>query len=238
MKVLAISSSRVGGGGYLENAVPLVQEFIGNRKCNIAFIPFASVQRDYEAYGAMVKEAFASLPYYIHVAIPENARSVIESADVVMVGGGNTFKLLHDLYQYDVLSLIQSKVKSGASYIGWSAGANLTGRTISTTNDMPIVQPPSFRALEFLPFQINPHYINQTIEGHNGETRDQRLEEFVLLNPGISVVGLPEGTALCLQGETLHFLGEREGVLLRCVSGGLPQKTTVAKGEDLSWLLG
>jgi dipeptidase E len=238
MKVLAISSSRVGSSGYLEKAVPMVRDLTGKGALNIAFIPFASVQKDYEAYGGMVEEAFKALPYTITTATPGDARSVIEKADVIMVGGGNTFKLLHDLYFYNLLELIERKVNQGAPYIGWSAGANLTGRTISTTNDMPIIQPRSFVALGFFPFQINPHYFNQPIVGFNGETRDQRLEEFMVLNPGIPVVGLPEGTALRLQDDILHFIGEEVGVLLRSGEEGLPQKRLIERGEDLSILLG
>jgi len=237
MKVLALSSSRVGIGGFLENALPLIQDFLGYENLTIAFIPFASVLRDYTDYGKMAEEACASLPYSIQTAVTSNAKPVIENADVIMVGGGNTFKLLHDIYNYELFELIQNKVTNGAPYIGWSAGANISGKSISTTNDMPIVQPKSFMSFGFFPFQINPHYINQTVEGYNGETRDQRLEEFVIFNPEIPVVGLPEGTALRLDNDLLHFIGEKEAVLFRCELNGLPQKTTIAQGQDLSVLL-
>jgi len=203
---------------------------------NIAFIPFASVRKDYEGYGAMVKNAMASLPYSFHTATPDNVRMVAGNADVIMIGGGNTFKLLHDIYKYDLFKLIQNKIANGTPYIGWSAGANISGKSISTTNDMPIIQPESFTSFGFLPFQINPHYINQTPEGHNGETRDQRLEEFVLLNPGIPVIALPEGTALRLENNKLHFIGDKKGVLFQNENAS-PRKTTILQREDLSWLL-
>lgn len=237
MKVLALSSSKVGNGGYLEDALSYVTDFIGKGAFKVAFIPFASVQKNYEEYGAMVKLAFASTSYIINAVTENNVKQSIENADVIMIGGGNTFKLLHNIYHYDLFDLIDKKVRSGTPYIGWSAGANITGRTISTTNDMPIIEPKSFVSFGFFPFQINPHYVNQPIEGHNGETRDQRLEEFVVLNPGMPVVALPEGTALQLQDNKVHFIGSAEGVLFRCEWNKLPQKANIIKGEDLSVLL-
>lgn len=237
MKILAISSSRTGNGGFLENAIPLIEDFIDIGKLNIVFIPFASVRLNYDEYGNMVKQALSSLPYSVNTIKPSSAKSIIEKAGVIMVGGGNTFKLLHDIYHYDLFDLIQTKVRNGTPYIGWSAGANISGRNIATTNDMPIIQPKSFTALGFFPFQINPHYINQTVEGHNGETRDQRLEEFVVLNPGIPIIGLPEGTALRLDGSELNFIGDKDAVLFQSDSNGLPKKRMVANEESLSILL-
>jgi len=237
MKVLAISSSRVGNGGFLENAIRLIKNFIGNNSLNIAFIPFASVRLSYDEYGAIVKDALTSLSYSINTIKPNNAKKTIEEADAIMVGGGNTFKLLHDIYEGDLFDLIQNKVRKGTPYIGWSAGANIAGRSISTTNDMPVIQPESFRAFGFFSFQINPHYINQTAEGFNGETRDQRLEEFVALNPGIPVIGLPEGTALWLNDSLLHFVGNSEGVLFQSSSNRVLQRRVIEKDEDLSFLL-
>lgn len=237
MKILAISSSRVGGGGFLENAVPLIKSFIGTDKSRIAFLPFASVQRNDDEYGQMVEAALSSLCCFIDTATADNAKSIIETADVIIVGGGNTFKLLHDIYRYGLFRLVQNKIRNGTPYIGWSAGANIAGRSIGTTNDMPVIQPESFTAFGFLPFQINPHYINQTMEGFHGETRDQRLEEFVLLNPGIPVVGLPEGTALQMDDASLKFIGDKEGVLFRSDKKMRVEKRMIAKGEDLSYLL-
>jgi len=160
LRVLAISSSRVGKSGYLQEAALFISRFLGNNPLNIAFIPYAAVDGDYEAYAQKVRLPLQALPYKIEVAEPENARSVIEQSDVIMVGGGNTFKLLHDIYELGLFEIIQQKVNSGTPYIGWSAGSNIAGKTIGTTNDMPIIEPKTFEAFGFLPFQINPHYIN------------------------------------------------------------------------------
>jgi len=232
--MLALSSSRVGSGGFLEAALPLITECLGRFTGTIAFIPFASVTKDYQEYGSMVQGALSRLNVSIKIAEPGNAKKVIEDASAILVGGGNTFKLLHDIYELELVELLQSKVRNGIPYIGWSAGSNITGRTISTTNDMPVIQPKSFSALHFLPFQLNPHYLNEVKEGFNGETRDQRLLEFVSLNPGIPVVGLPEGSALWLENEKLQYIGENSGVLF---PGMNTTKVSITPGTDLSYLL-
>ena len=238
MRVLALSSSRVGGGAYLSAAAPMVEDFLGKNNLPVAFVPFAAVEGDDEDYVAKVAEGFSALPYTINLVTTANAKRVIEGCEAIMIGGGNTFKLLHDIYAQDLFSLIQQKVQEGTPYIGWSAGSNLTGKTICTTNDMPIIQPRDFAAFGFLPFQLNPHYYNVSIEGFHGETRDQRLTEFLLLNPGVPVIGLPEGTALQREGSTLQLLGSRPAVLFRHNSKGHPVlKESLLPGADLSFLL-
>ena len=236
MKILALSSSRVGTSGFLETALSTIKDFLGEKEITIAFIPYASVEKDYETFGAMVQEALKELPYKI-VVVNNNAKETVENCDAIMVGGGNTFKLLHHLYANDLLEAVSNKVKCGTSYIGWSAGANITGKTISTTNDMPIIHPKSFNALQFFPFQINPHYFSQKLEGHNGETRDQRINEFIFLNPKEKVVGLPEGTALVLKDGVLKLIGIASGVLFQ--SDDLPKisRQEILIGQDLSYLL-
>lgn len=237
-RILAFSSSRVGNSGYLETATPVIKDFLGSKSLNIAFIPFATVGNDYDEYASMVKKGLEILPFGINTVMPDNAREVIEKADVIMVGGGNTFKLLHDIYEFKLLDVIRDKVNNGIPYIGWSAGSNITGPTIGTTNDMPVIEPKSFNALGLLPFQINPHYNNAKPAGHNGETRDQRLEEFIRLNPGVPVIGLPEGTALKLEGGILHFIGEVPGVLFYSETNiNETIRKEINEKDDLSFLL-
>lgn len=213
IRILAFSSSRVGDGGYLEAAAPVIKSFLGKASQRIAFIPFASVD-DYDGYAANVREGLAASPYTVNLVSSGNAKATLESSDAVMIGGGNTFKLLHDLYDLDLMRLIKQKVQNGTPYIGWSAGSNLTGPTLCTTNDMPIVQPKSFDAFGFFPFQINPHYHNVVMQGFHGETRDQRLEEFLKLNPAKSIMALPEGTYLLQQNNRLVFDGAAQGVMM------------------------
>ncbi|MBS1757590.1 MAG: dipeptidase PepE [Bacteroidetes bacterium] len=236
IKVLALSNSRTGNGGFLETAKPLISQFAGQGKKKMAFIPFASVTRDYITYASMVNDALADLNYQVDVVLPDNAVSSILHADIIMVGGGNTFKLLHDLYDLNLMQLIREKVQGGCPYIGWSAGANIAGATIGTTNDMPIIQPKSFDAFGFLPFQINPHYYNLKMEGHNGETRDQRIAEYVIQNPGVAVVALPEGTALKLEQGKLIYLGHNTGVLFTNDMDEII-RTELKEGDELSYLM-
>ena len=237
-RVLAFSSSRVGNSAYLETAISPIKEFLGDRPLRIAFIPFADADNNYDAYLAKVAEGLKILPYRFDVVKRENAKMVIEQAEAIMVGGGNTFKLLHHLYEYKLIDLIKDQVKAGKPYVGWSAGSNIAGLSIGTTNDMPIIEPESFKGLGFLPCQINPHYINMKQDGHNGETRDERLHEFLKINPQASIVALPEGSALQLEEDILKLAGQAPAVLFRLD----PQtssliRTAIKTNEDVSWLL-
>ena len=193
---------------------------------------------NYEEYAAMVREGLKGLPYIIEAMSPANAKDLLQKADVIVVGGGNTFKLLHDIYEFNLLDSIRDKVSNGTSYIGWSAGSNILGPGIGTTNDMPVIAPKSFNALGLFPFQINPHYYNVKPEGFNGETRDQRLQEFITLNPGLPIVGLPEGTGLKLENDKLEFFGEVAGMLFTDADDGAAMiKKEIAADTDLSFLL-
>jgi dipeptidase E len=237
IRVLAFSSSRFQQSAYLETAAPVINDFLGHDPLSIAFIPFAAADSNYDEYVGKVKQGLAHLPHTVNVVKPEGAVQLIGQAEVIMVGGGNTFKLLHHVYEYGLLDLMKQKVYAGAPYIGWSAGSNIAGPTIGTTNDMPIIEPKSFKALGFFPFQINPHYINVKPEGHHGETRDERLAEFLKVNPKSSIVGLPEGTALQLEGNTLTLKGQAAATLFRSQGGPDPTRTAINVGSDISWLL-
>jgi dipeptidase E len=227
MKILALSSSKTGTSPYLATALPYLKDFLGEKKITLAFIPFASTG-SHKEYFSNVKNALKDFPYIIKMGAPQNCAQLVEKCDAIITGGGNTFKLLHDLYEYKLVNIIRKKVNNGTPFIGWSAGSNITGLTIGTTNDMPIIQPKSFKALSFFPFQINPHYFNAAIPGFNGETRDQRINEFLQLNPDKKVIGLPEGTAIVLDKGQLMFRGKVKGVVFQ-----MKNKTTLIKTEIL-----
>ena len=235
-RLLAFSSSREGNSSYLQTAAPVINKFLEYESLAIAFIPFASVDPDYEAYTNKVRVGLSAFKYKIKTVTAGNDHSAIENADAIMVGGGNTFKLLHDLYSGNLLELIRTKVKSGIPYIGWSAGSNIAGATICTSNDMPIINPGSFNALNFLPFQINPHYYNQPLEGFNDETRDQRLAEFLQMNPSVPIVALPEGTALLKENGSLKLVGDKSAILFKWENNEAT-KQELASDSDLSFLL-
>lgn len=237
-RILAFSSSRSGNSGFLEKAAPVINQFIGSKPINIAFFGFADADKKYEDYGLGVQKGLRNPDLKIRVVLPTNAIFVIENSDAILVGGGNTFKLIHDLHELNLLNLIREKVNSGTPYIGWSAGSNILAPTISTTNDMPVIEPKSFEALGLFPFQINPHYFNQKPADFNGESRDDRLQEFLKMNPSVSIVGLPEGSYLKLENNLLQYYGDHEGVLFKSeISQSGFSKKSIQSTEDLSFLL-
>lgn len=220
MKLLLLSSSKVENTEYLTHAKTLIQSHLSATIKRALFVPYAGVSVDYNTYETMVANAFEKFGYQVdsihHANDPVEA---IKSASAILVGGGNTFNLLNELYKNDQLTAIKTAVASGVPYIGWSAGSNIAAPSIKTTNDMPIVQPPSFDALDLIPFQVNPHYIDGNPPGHQGETREQRINEFLKLNPDVKVIGIPEGTALrSIEGE-LSFVGSKNGFMFSAKDG-------------------
>lgn len=207
--MLLISGSKYKDTGYLEHTIPWLQQFLSAYQGKkIAFVPYAGVRRSFDEYEAVVQKALADLALEIvSVHRGQKHADIIEQADVIAIGGGNTYCLLKQMYENQLLEPIREKVNGGTPYFGWSAGANVAGSSIMTTNDMPITYPPSFDALNLFPHQINPHFISGKMQGHNGESREERLSEFLIVNPTALVYALPEGTALHIQGEQATILG-------------------------------
>ncbi|MDT4898259.1 MAG: dipeptidase [Acidobacteriota bacterium] len=205
------------GQEFLEHAVSDIKDFLGAEVKRVLFVPFAGVTRSYDEYAATVRDRFAEMGYLLD-SVHETADPVkaVESAEAVAVGGGNTFHLLRELSERGLIESIRERVEAGAlPYIGWSAGSNVACPTIRTTNDMPIVEPASFNALNLVPFQINPHYTDEKLTAHSGETREQRIAEFLKANPDATVVGLREGSILRIEGRTVKLLGEKTARLFK-----------------------
>ncbi len=215
MNLLLLSNSS-SDAGYLAHAMPDIRELIASLPAGApaVFVPFAGVTRDWDDYTALVVSALADTGLAIqglHRAADPVA--ALDSAAVIIVGGGNTFNLLGQLRRQGLLDVVARRVRAGAAYLGWSAGSNLTCPSICTTNDMPITDPGGFDALGLLPFQINPHYTNAHPPGHRGETRAQRLAEFCTLNPQMPVLGLPEGSALRVRDGQVDLIGPHDAPL-------------------------
>ncbi|HXV12778.1 MAG TPA: dipeptidase PepE, partial [Candidatus Krumholzibacteria bacterium] len=170
-RLLLISNSTLHGSGYLDHAEGEIRDFLGRTK-RVFFVPFALYDRD--AYAKLARERFAAMGYGLDSAHEvSDARQAAAEAEVVFIGGGNTFRLLKALYDHDLVSTIRRRVESGMPYIGSSAGSNVACPTIKTTKDMPIVQPPSFEALGLVGFQISPHYLDPDPHStHMGETQE------------------------------------------------------------------
>lgn len=198
MRLLLLSNSRAPDGGYLTQSREVIAATLGGAQ-KALFVPFAGVTISWDDYTAQVQSAIAHTGVQLVGAHQSDAveRFLAGELQAIIVGGGNTFQLLAECRKRGWLVRIGDAARTGRMpYIGWSAGANLAGLTINTTNDMPIVNPHGFNALGLVPFCINPHYNNSLPPGHQGETRDQRLAEFLVANPQMRVVALPEGTWL------------------------------------------
>ncbi|MGR6981129.1 dipeptidase PepE [Testudinibacter sp. P27/CKL/0425] len=208
-KMLLISGSKYRSTEYLVHCTPWIARFLSDfQGKTLAFVPYAGVSRSYDQYQQLVQQALAGLEMKIlSVHQSSDPREIIEQADAIAIGGGNTFCLLNQLYQHNLLEPIRRKVESGTPYFGWSAGVNVAGASIMTTNDMPIIYPPSFEGLNLFPAQINPHFISGKMQGHNGESREERLKEFLLVNPKAVVYALPEGTALQIRDSQATVIG-------------------------------
>ncbi len=233
MKLLLISNSTNPGEAYLDYPKEQIKKFLGEKSVNALFIPYAGVTFSYDDYEKKVENRFSELGHHItgihRFSDPVKA---VEEAEAIVIGGGNTWKLVQMLYQNRLLEPIRKKVLSGTPYIGWSAGSNVACPTLRTTNDMPIIFPGSFDTLNLVPFQINPHYTDAHPEGHGGETREERIKEFIEINPDVYVVGLREATMFWFENNQLRLIGPRPA---RIFKKGIDPKEADA-GMDFSFL--
>ncbi|WP_018691657.1 dipeptidase PepE [Algicola sagamiensis] len=230
--LLLLSSSRAKDSGYLETALADISETLEGLDSAV-FIPYAGVSISYDEYTVMVQSALSSLNKKIRGLHEfDDPTQAIEQAQAILVGGGNTFHLLHEIYRFGLIDPIQEKVNGGTPYIGWSAGSNISGKSIRTTNDMPIIEPKSFDALNLAPFQLNPHYTDYNPPEFHGETRDMRLEEFMQVEPETPILAIREGTALRIRHQHMTLIGPEPGFAFK---GG--QKVAIQPQQDLSQYL-
>lgn len=215
MRALLLSNSTNYGEEYMQWCSATIANFMGDARQKAVFIPFAGVGFSYEEYTERVNTALSVHGIdVVNIATEESPLATLEDATAILVGGGNTFHLLRELQERGMLDVIRQKVENGALYIGWSAGSNIGGPSIKTTNDMPIVEPESFNALGLIPYQINPHYTDKTIPDHGGESRMQRLQEFLAANRNSRVACLPEASYLLLDQHKLSYKGGLKGFVL------------------------
>ena len=233
MNLLLISNSTNAGEAYLKYPIAEIQKTLAG-VTEVVFIPYAAVTFSYEEYERKVQERFDEIGIKVrsvHRAL--NKRNFVRHAQAIVIGGGNTFALLKKMQEEDLLDVIFRRVRAGVPYIGWSAGSNVTCPTICTTNDMPIVEPQSFRAIGLVPFQINPHYLDANPAGHAGETREQRILEYMEANRSRYVVGLREGCMIRIEGESIELIGSRT---MRIFKKGI-ETYEVKPGDDISFLV-
>ena len=214
--LLLISNSTMRGEAYLGWCKDMIADFCRRHNIKrVLFVPYAgvslgeSLKKSYDAYEAKVAKVYAEFGVKVtsvhRKALPINA---VYDTDCVAVGGGNTFHLVRELQRTGLMQAIRQRAFDGMPYMGWSAGSNVAGPTLCTTNDMPIVMPASFDCMGLVPFQINPHYTDFFDPKHGGETRDDRLKEYIMVNSKATVAAIREATALLLEDGKLKLVGQ------------------------------
>lgn len=214
--IIIASTSTLHGGNYLEYLLPELK--IHFKRCTtILFIPYARPSGiSHDEYTAKVALAFAKISIKVEgIHEFEDLEMAINTAQGIFTGGGNTFLLVSQLYKNNIMTLLAEVVKKGTPYLGTSAGSNICGLTMQTTNDMPIIYPPSFQTLGLIPFNINAHYLDPDLQSkHMGETRETRIKEFHSFN-NVPVLGLREGSWLVVNGEEISLKGNLSARLFR-----------------------
>lgn len=242
MNLLLISNSTNAGEEYLGwPKSHLFRFFSANGVKEALFVPYAgvnlspeSVEKSFDAYEIRVQQVFASIGVKLEsVHRKEDPVKAVMQAKSIVVGGGNTFHLVKRMHETGIMTAIRERVLAGIPFAGWSAGANVACPTLRTTNDMPISEPPSFNCLNLVPFQINPHYLDANPAGHGGETREQRILEFLAVNPSVKVAGLREGCLFTVKGNSIALVGSKP---LRVFRHGQPT-AEYEPGSDLGFLL-
>lgn len=240
-KLLLISNSTNAGEEYLGWPRPFIKDFLNHHGIKrLLFVPFAGVnlsseglKSSYDVYESRVRKVFDELGFSVHsIHHAQDPVREVHNAESIMVGGGNTFHLVKMMHETGIMEAIRERVLAGIPFVGWSAGANVACPTMKTTNDMPISEPSSFNCLSLVPFQINPHYLDANPEGHGGETREQRLAEFMVINRTVYVAGLRESSLLRLEEGKLKLLGSRP---MRLFHFGEATRE-IQQGEDVSFL--
>lgn len=207
-KMIIASTSTVYGSDYLAYILPEVKELFNNIS-EVVFVPYAQPGGiSYDAYTSLAKKAFSIVNIKIKGLHEfKNQEEGLIKAQGIFVGGGNTFLLVNTLYKLKLMTVLKEVIEKGTRYLGTSAGSNICGMSMQTTNDMPIIYPPSFKTLGVIPFNINPHYLDPDLNSkHKGETRETRIKEYHALND-IPVLGLREGSWLEVRGNSILLKG-------------------------------
>jgi dipeptidase E len=231
--LIIASTSTLHGGGYLEYLMPILATHF--KKCkSIVFIPYARPSGiSHDEYTEKVNGAFAQLNIEVKgLHNFDDPQQAIKEAEGIFTGGGNTFLLVTQLYKNNIIEVLSQTLRNGTPYLGTSAGSNIAGLTMQTTNDMPIIYPPSFQTLGLIPFNLNPHYLDPDAQSkHMGETRETRIKEFHSFN-SLPVLGLREGSWLDVKGEKIILKGNLPARLFR--QNQIPEE--LESGSDLSFL--
>jgi dipeptidase E len=232
--LLLISNSTLYGRGYLDHCADEIKKLLDNKK-TVLFIPYARPSGlTHKKYTKIAKDRINKMGFELK-GINEytDPKIAVEQADSIFIGGGNTFVLLKELYESGIMDLIKIRVEREMPYIGTSAGSNVACKSIMTTNDMPITYPPSFKALELVPFNINPHYLDPDPNSkHMGETRETRIREFHFFNQDY-VVGLREGSMLLVKDDNITLKGSTGARVFK----NNKEPLEIKPGEKLDFLL-
>ncbi|MCF4102404.1 dipeptidase PepE [Gillisia sp. M10.2A] len=230
---LLASTSTLHGQKYLEYLLPEISSLFNNCK-EIIFIPYARPGGiSHDEYTNLAKAAFQEMSFQIKgIHEYDNPKEAIEKCDGIFTGGGNTFLLVTKLYKEGIIDILSKRITEGLPYLGTSAGTNIAGLTMQTTNDMPIIYPPSFKTLGIIPFNLNPHYLDPDVNStHKGETRETRIKEFHSINTQ-PVVGLREGSWLELKNNKITLRGDLSARIF--TAGNTPYE--LESNSDLSQL--